>query len=94
LSKFKREVTENFAKTVNRFDALYTHLPQLKAPITGQELSRLSLNTLKLITPHEWLEAELTFNRPVTRESIISNINTLEQSEEHKLDRDQALPKH
>ena len=26
LSKFKRETTENFAKTVNRFDSLYTHL--------------------------------------------------------------------
>ena len=105
LSKFKREVPENFAKTVNRFDALYTHLAQLKAPITGQELSRLSLNTLEQITPHlvhpktaktygKWLEAEVTFNRPVTRESIISTINTLEQSEEHKLDRDRTLPKH
>jgi hypothetical protein len=97
LSKFKRETTEAFAKTVNRFDSIYTHLAQLKAPITGQELSRLSLNTLKQITPHlvhpktakaygEWLESEVTYDRIVTRESIISTINTLEQSEENKLD--------
>ena len=80
LSKFKRETTENFAKTVNRFDSLYTHFAHLKAPITGQELSRLSLNTLKQITPHlvhpktaktygEWLEAEVTYDCAVTRES-------------------------
>jgi hypothetical protein len=35
FQKSKRETTENFAKTVNRFNSIYTHFAQLKAPITG-----------------------------------------------------------
>jgi hypothetical protein len=51
LSKFKRETMEAFAKTVNRVDSIYTHLAQLKTPITCQEISRLSLNTPHLVHP-------------------------------------------
>ena len=88
LAKFKRGITEGFAHTVNRFDSLYTHFAQLKKPINGIELSRLSINTLKQITPYlvhpktakiygEWSEQEILYNRLITRESIINTINTL-----------------
>ena len=52
LSKFKREAHEPFATNVNKFDSIYSHFVLFKAPINGKELARLSIPTLKLITPH------------------------------------------
>ena len=52
ISRFKREQSEPFNAAVARFDSLNSHLSELKAPISKNELARLSLQTLKLITPY------------------------------------------
>ena len=52
LSRFQREQHEPFSTPIARFDSLYSHLSELKAPISKTELSRLRLQALKLITPY------------------------------------------
>ena len=82
LSRFQREQHEPFTTAIARFDSLYSHLSELKAPISKTELSRLSLQTLKLITPYlisngavrlygDWLQSELSLDREVNRDRII-----------------------
>ena len=79
LSRYKREQNENFSNAVARFDSLYSHLSEPKAPISKNELSRLSLQTLKLITPYllsngaakiygDWLQSELSLDREINRD--------------------------
>ena len=105
MSQFKREQTEPFSKAVARFDSLYSHLSELKAPIYKNELSSLSLQTLKLVTPYllsngaakiygDWLQSELSLNREVTRDRIVQCVIHLENNDKFKLDRDRGIPHH
>ena len=52
LSKFSRQPNEGFPEAISRFDSLYYFLEQLKRSVEKQELSLLTLNTLKMIAPY------------------------------------------
>ena len=101
LSRFQREQHEPFSTAVARFDSLYSHLSELKAPISNNALSRLSLQTLKLITPYlisngaakiygDWLQSELSLDREVNRDRIIQCVLKLENNDKFKLDRNRG----
>ena len=90
---------------VARFDSLYSHLSELKAPISKNELSRLSLQTLKLITQYllsngvakiygDWLQSELSLDREVTRDRIVKCVIRLENNDKFKLDRYWGISHH
>ena len=84
---------------------MYSHLSELKALILKNELTRSSLQTLKLITPYllsngaakiygDWLQSELSLDRDVTRDRIVQCVIRLENNDKFKLDRDRGIPHH
>ena len=105
LSRFQREQHEPFSTAVARFDSLYSHLSELKAPISKNELSRLSLQTLKLITPYlisngsatiyrDCLQSKLSLDREVNRDRIIQCVLKLENNDKSKLDQNRGITYH
>ena len=52
LEKFSRKPGTAFSEAISQFDSLNTHQAQLLKPVLQDELARLSLTTLRQVTPY------------------------------------------
>jgi len=105
LSKFIRTPEITFMECITNFDSVYTHWQQLLRPVSRQELSDISISTLKQITPFlindrcaklftSWLEQQAHYQTPVTKDSILDVVSRFEAQPDLKLSEKKRLPPH
>ena len=105
ISKFIRAPETSFMECITNFDSVYSHWQQLLRPVSRQELTDISISTLKQITPFlindhcaklftSWLEQQVHYQTPVTKDSILDVVSRFEAQPDLRLNEKKRLPQH
>ena len=94
---------EPFGAALTQFDSCYHFYLQFDCPIKAEEITSISLATLRSITPYllspkcanlygDWLQDCTKMSTPVTKDSIIKTVSKLETNPELLLTAPKSLP--
>ena len=94
---------EPFGAALTRFDSLYNFYLQLDCPIKAEEITTITLTTLRSITPYllstkcaklfgDWTQDCVKMGTQITKENITKTVTILETNTELQLTAPKALP--
>ena len=103
LATFSYKMEEPFGAALTQFDSCYHFYLQFDCPIKAEEITSISLATLRSITPYllspkcanlygDWLQDCTKMSTPITKDSIIKTVSKLETNPELQLTAPKSLP--